>query len=300
MEIKDILFKVDRMILYSENKDLILEISKIDDESYFRQIMDGLSEDKKKNIEQIMLYLLFKDKNNGLGDWEKKIADNYNRYLDKCLDNDYRIYYNNEYCLELLNLAFGDEKVDTFMGRNLGKLDNYLVKKYNEMMELVYNKQVLSQEDQDFLVNNFLYYASDIGIYKDEMPDIVAFAEQYPIKDFNNFKNRCLYILYLLSLELMNIKKDAIIKFDDASNGNILGSCYHNDTKVKVVIYNMNIYYLKNIKEFLDKLFTFYHELCHVYQEDNSNKYDDETLQRFYIENEVIKNNYDFYIRPVR
>ena len=207
------------------------------------------------------------------------------------------IYYNNEYCLELLNLAFGDEKVDTFMGRNLGKLDNYLVKRYNEMMELVYNKQVLIQEDQDFLVNNFLSYASDIGIYKDEMPDIVAFVEQYPIKDFNNFKNRCLYMLYLLSLELMNIKREAIIKFDDASNGNVLGGFAHNDTKVKVVIYNINTYYLGNIKEFLDKLFTLYHELCHVYQKDNSDEYDDDTLQRFYIENEVIKNNYDFYIK---
>lgn len=193
-------------------------------------------------------------------------------------------------------MAFGDEKVDTFMGRNLGKLDNYLVKRYNEMMELVYNKQVLIQEDRDFLVNNFLSYASDIGIYKDEMPDIVAFVEQYPIKDFNNFKNRCLYMLYLLSLELMNIKKEAIIKFDDASNGNVLGGA-HNDTKVKVVIYNINTYYLGNIKEFLDKLFTLYHELCHVYQKDNSDEYDDDTLQRFYIENEVIKNNYDFYIK---
>lgn len=285
------------MILYFENKGLLQDMIKEQGESCFSDMMNGLSKEKRKDLEQIMLYLITKETEGCLEEWEKKFVEKYNLYLDGLLKEDFRVYYNNEYCLVLLDIAFRDDSVNTFFGRDLRELDQFLVDKYEETIGLVYKNETLSEEDKEFLINNFISSAHDIGVYKDEMPDIVAYVERYPIEDIGDYRNRCLKLLYLLALELRGIKKDAVIKFESGRNCEVLGSCYEDKEGIVVVIYDMNIYYLSNVKEFLGKLFTLYHELGHVYQSQGLGNYNKEILQRFEVEEEVIRYDRKFYDR---
>ena len=132
------------------------------------------------------------------------------------------------------------------------------------------------------------------------MSDIKDYFKKYPISDLNSPRNRQLYLLYILSSRMLEFNCNSAIQFyeDSITNSNknqVLGSFYKTEDGIAFIrINNVDIYNMKTDKEFLEKIFTIFHELGHFRQNNMPEQYEN-NQEIIDMEKEIMKNNRQFY-----
>lgn len=311
MDLKQILKDIDGKIAYYSCVDLFKDMSKVSDINSFLQIMEQKKEMKTK-IEEGLIYLVSKKE---LEDFEYIFLDKYHKYLGYILEQDTREYYNNKYCSylfsKMLNNVSSEDDLDNakfINGKTLDYIDNLLVDKHNQLMQKVINEEELDDNDRKFLEESFLSTVFDGVIYKeiegkkDVIYDVVDYFSKYPIEDISTARNKQLYILSYLSSQLLQIKSNCAIKFVsdtiiDDKGKQILGGfgIIKEDSIPYIKISDLGIYSLKSEKEFIDKMFTLFHELEHFRQLVDINEFNDEVKKIILMENDMTKTHRDFY-----
>ncbi len=311
MEVKDILRDVDGKIAYYECVGFFKDMSKVSDIGYFSQIMKTKDE-LKSRIEEGLISLVSKKE---LEDFEIAFLDKYHEYLGYVLEQDVREYYNNKYCSYLYSNAWDSlsstdntDEVKFINGKSLSQIDNLLVDKHNELMERMGKGEELGVSDRKFLEESFLSMAYGSIVYKeidgekDLMYDITDYFTKYPIRDISNPRNRQLSILSSLSNRMIQIPSNCAIKFTsdtvvDGRGGRVLG-CFGivRDSGVPCIQINgLDIYELQTEKEFLEKMFTLFHELGHFRQQVEFNEFTDEVKKIILMENDMVETHRSFY-----
>ncbi|MBQ8681522.1 MAG: hypothetical protein IJ509_01240 [Bacilli bacterium] len=310
MEVKNLLKKIDGQILYLEYSNFYEDMSKITDENYFIQVMQTKKGEEKQKIEEGIIYL---SQLENPKDYEILFLEKYHRYLITTLEKDTREYYNNSYCNYLYsNLCLSliaTDNLDEFKfinGKSLTQLEYLVVDKHNQIMEKHRSGKELDNNDKKFIEESFLFIAYIDTVYKeaegekDLMYDIVDYFAKYPIKDLSDPRSKQLYILSILSSQMLNIPGNCAIQFStdtivDERGVKTLGSFgkLQEDGVNCIVINGLDIYELRTVREFLEKMFTLFHELAHLKQEYDD--FNDEFKKIIEMELYLIKNNKDFY-----
>lgn len=305
MEIKDLLRKTDRQIDYYENYNFYKDMSKIEDMDYFIKVMDSKNSNKLKIENGIIWMSLKEDKE----DFEIMFLKKYTKYLEMVLENDIREYYNNSYCSYLFENFWNSLKTEEdfkskkfINGKSFEEIDTLISNKYNEIIERFYKEEEISDEDKKFLEETFLITVYNDAIFKeldgeeDLMIDIVKYFKKYPIENINTPRKRQLYLLYLLSSKMLELPNNNAIQFYESFDKKVLGSYSKNKDGIAIIrINDLDIYNITTEKEFLEKIFTIFHELGHYKQDIEYDQYTDDIKRIITIEKYLAENDREFY-----
>lgn len=310
---KNILNDTSKMVAYALSFDFYKDMSKITDINDFSKIMNSIGCEEKQKIENGIIYLTQKRKKDDLKKYEVIFLEKYHQYLNYILEKDVREYFNNVYCSYLYSKEYGRlslidnyKNIKFINGKLVADIDSILVNMNNKIMNKVRKNEEIDYNDKMFLEENFLFKAFHSVVYKenngenDLMYDIVDYFNKYPIKDLSTPRNMQLSILYVLSNEMIKMPSNSAIEFSTEytystiSKTNILGFYTNILNGVPMIRVNgLDVYDLRTETEFLEKLFTMFHELGHFRQE--IEKFNDELKNVIEMEKYLIKYDSLFY-----
>lgn len=296
--INDVIKKTDLLLDYFEVKDLIEKISNEDNDFEF----ESLESKVLNKIESSTLYLYEKkDKNNDEINFLKK----YNKYISKLVEKDIKYAMNNDYCYNILytmydNDCSSDDIIDAF-----NSTLNSIFDKLNNELEKIENKILkgceLSSCEKNFFENNVLFVVNKELIEYSDNEIILKYFDKFQF-DFDNYKNRQLYLIWIILKITAEFGKKICIIFDDSieiEKNKYLTSGHIGklpDGRRVIKINNTSIYNIKYNYDFYNLLFVVFHELGHLNQDVNFDKYSDNSKKIINMENELKNLNRDFYL----
>lgn len=317
--LKHFIKDIEAKIPYLENLDFYKKMSEISDITQFSEMMD-LQNDKKTGIEQGIIYMSSKEK---LEDFEIKFLDKYHKYIISNIEKDVRVYHTNKYCSYLVSSLwdrlYSKEEIDTsteeksniikfINGKTLNQINELLVEKHEQLLENIRNNEEIDKNDKDFLEEFYLSIVYDRTVYKeydgdkDVMYDIVDYFDKYPVNDINSPRNKQLHLLSILSKRMIEIPKNCAIQFQNENIYNedgkeTFGSFgrFENSGIYCIEINALDTYNLQTEQDFLEKIFTLFHEFGHFIQEIRIEDYVDEIKELILMEKSILKHNRDFY-----
>ena len=308
--VKDAIRTIDFALIRCQYSDFYNDMSKVEDLNYFQQIIEQKNDEEKQKIEDGVIYLSTLTQKNQLNDYEILFLKKYHKYLINILEKDVRKYFNDKYCKYLYYKVWNSIKTEQeseetkfINGKSIKDIEMLLVDKYNKLMENVENGSDLENEDKKFIEEIFLAMAFNSIIYKeydgekDFMYDIVEFFKQYPIRGLSTNRDRQLNILSILASRMIDTPYNCGFSFDTdykkSNDDNItLGTFFKAPNGISYIkINDMNEIF--DEKEYLEKVFTIFHELGHLSQE--YDKFNDEFKQVIEIEKYLLKNDREFY-----
>ncbi len=182
---------------------------------------------------------------------------------------------------------------------------NLIVHRHNQLIGKIDDNQEIESSDRYFLENHFLLrFYGDVEYKgfnreKDFMSDVVKYFSKYPIENLCNYRNRQLYILYVVSKLMLNVSKNYELRFTTNFNEEetSLGLVVKFERTGICCIENnlLNIYYFETEDEFLSKMFLLFRKLRCLEQKLNLNNFSDEEQKIFLIEDDIISNYRDIY-----
>jgi len=313
---KNKLKDTDRLVAYAMSINFFEDMSQINDINHFIQIMQSKVNKEKQEIEEGIIYLTQKVKKENLKEYEIIFLKKYHQYLFLTLEKDVKEYYNNAYCNYLFSKTLNDlsshekpeaaETVKFINGKTISEIEDITVNEANSIMNKIRNNEEIDANDKKFLEELFLSIAYFSAIYKendgekDFMYDVVDYFNKYPINDLSTPRNMQLSILYNLSSRMINYPKNCAIIFSTEYTYSTINQKYtlgfYAKTSEGIPIIGINgldTYDLKTEKDFLEKMFTIFHELRHFEQENI--EFNEELKKITEMENYLIKNDREFY-----
>lgn len=299
----EIIDKANKVVRFWEYRPLIAKLSKIQNNNEFNDALNKIKGKEKKELEEAVIGLTYCDT---LSKEEQSFLNRYNDYCMQKSKNDIMEYLNNEYLKFLFINKSLEYHKDTnkkviLNGIKISDLQESLDKKYNEIIKKMDSEKLHSKEI-DFIIN---FYEVCVNYYEIEyndndglMSDLVKFFDKYSLDNLDLGMKRKMFILYSLSKELIKYPCNSIIRFVDYDSKQIRKLGYFvkiNDNTGLINIYRTNSIFTESEEEFIEILFTIYHELGHFVQEFDSDEYTDEEKRIIKMEKKVIHNNRKFY-----
>ena len=300
----EILEKVDRVLKSYDYEDMFKKLNSIEDEEKFFETLSTMDEKEKMELEEAVIGITDEfDFDEDVNSFYKK----YHEYALKSAKENILEYLNNNYlrflfCKEMVNMNKIKDYDNEVNGKSVWDIYYDLLEAYNNLIENKFTSKELTLEEHKFIKRFFLFIVFYDRVYKkhdgkkDLMYDIVDYFDKYPIKNYDNLEDRQLYILYILSKQLIIVDIDSIVTFDRFYNeDNISSGGYFlklSDGRCLINISNLN---MNNEKEMYENIFTVFHELGHLMQRVNNDKYPVGIQELFEKEQYIICNDRDFY-----
>lgn len=301
----EIIEKADRMVKSAEYKPLMIKLGKVNSEKEFTDILMKMSAKEKKELEEAVIGLAYY---NNISLEEQKFINNYNNHCMKKSAEDKMEWLNNGYLKNMLLMKImeyrqSENKDIAINGMPIVDLHDSLIQKYNCLITEMTSRD-LNNLEKEFIINFFDMCSDCFAIEKfdndDIMQDVVKYFDKYPFDNLETAMNRKMYILYTLSKELVKYKCNSLIRFNGFDSKDLKFMAFFqklDDNTGLITINRMNSIFLGSEEDFIEKLYTIYHELGHFNQEFGIYNYTDEEQKLIDIEREVLKKNYDFYLR---
>ena len=301
----EIIEKANKMIKKSNYESLIIEMSRINDIKEFSDILNSMTEEDKKDFEDAVIGLTYYET---MTPEEKLFLEKYENYCFDKATNDSKYYFNNRYLrflyINKVSEYISDSSKEVKMnGIDMLNLMDNINNEYNNLIQKM-NVEDLNDNDKKFIKNFFDvcsdYFAIEKSDDNDIMHDVVKFFDEYPLENLETPENKKMHILYTLSKELIKYDCNSLIRFNnyDAVNSKEMAFFKKIDENTGIININrMNSIFLGSDKEFIEKLFTIYHELGHFEREFGIRKYTSEEKELIDMELNMIRVNRDFYLK---
>ena len=301
--------KIDRILKSSNYKPIFLILNDIDNDYVLSSVLDDMKENDKEELEEGIIGLTLREE---ISKEEKNFLNKYKRFVMNKANKNNMEYLNNNYLSFLYHKEFEkiakDKNYDSQINqKSIWDIYQELCDKFNEISAKLKNNTELTNEEHKFFkkfILSAVFYNTINKKYEGEndiMYDVVEYFDKYPITKFDNVENRQLYILYILSKQLLQIDVDSVVTFDryhDEEDIRCNGFFKKiNDGRYQINISNLDDIYLKDEKTMFESLFTIFHELGHLMQEINKDSYPDEIQELFEWERYIINNDNGFYKR---
>lgn len=238
-------------------------------------------------------------------DFQIRFLEKYKKYIKRILNENVMEYFNNNYisycfCKEWSMHSNENDFKTLFYGKPMNVIFESLDKKYDELKDKIKNKKLLTTEEKNFFENVILNFTINGSISDDSYDDIIEYFNLYPINNIEDLRNRQLYFIYIASKKIKEINPLCELSFDvntdlegiEKDTLGLLSSTL--DGKLGITINYMDIYSINSEKKFYEHLFTLLHEIGHLKQTIIK---DEETRNFYNMENFIIAENLDFYIK---
>lgn len=290
-DVNNLLYKTDLEIAYLELKDFLNSLSNKTD----KEFVDAIKKKDKEKIELAFAYL--KDKEN-LSENDSIIINKYNNYILDLMNNDIKSAMNNMYFVSLLSYADINDK--EILGMSIDDIMKKIYQNINIIFDKIKKGEEISEQENEFCRNTLLYVVVYHHIDSKDINEINDYFTKYKVTSINNVKNKQLYLLSIVVRYIVNIGGEVCVSFD--AEEEIENNCITNgkfgklpDGRYIIVINGINLYNVKNDKDFYRRVFTILHELGHLNQDINYNDYREDEKYRMNIEKELINNEKEFY-----
>ena len=296
--INNVLHKSDRMLNYYEIQDIIDKLVKLDDIKTTDAI-NNLETKIQKKLENAMIYLY--DKKDKTKD-ELILLDKYNNYVLNEINKDGKKIMNNSYFSFVLSIIEQSDN-KTVLGKNLDDIINIFDNELDNISKKILNDKILSKEEQEFYENSTIFIAINSFIDSSDIQEINCYFNNYPVKNLDDNKNKQLFILFLLCKNIVEIGGNVCIKFNDDleidSNKFVTFGNFGRlaDGRYLLEINDIDSYNLNDDSEFYRLIFTIFHELGHLNQDINYDKYSNDDKRRMDVEKVFLNQDRDFYIK---
>ena len=299
--INSLLKDVNGMIDYYEMLEFISFL--VNEDAGFDKRINNLDNYMKEKMENAALYLYYKV--------DKTIIDieflnKYNKHILKLINNDIKNVLNNNYCYNILSLDYNkcdsDEDIIKIFNMSFKKIFNKLDNELDKISNKLLSGIELSDDEKIFYENNILFTVSNQIIYNEDNDEILKYFNKYPINNIEKPKNRKLYLVHMILKNSDLLGENICITFNDdieVDNNKVvtfgrIGKLP--DGRSIIEINNTDIYNIKNDYEFYQLIFTLLHELGHLNQDVNYDKYSDYDKKRMDMENKLRNIDSDFYL----
>ena len=301
--------RIDRILKSSNYKQIFLQLNSIDDDFVLFSMLDDMQEYEKEELEKAIIGLELREE---ISKEEINFLNRYKSYVMNKSSKNNMEYLNNNYLSYLYHKEFEkivkDSNYDSQINQeSIWDIYQGLCDKFNEISTKLKNNAELTNEEHKFFkkfILSAVFYNTINKKYEGEndiMYDVVEYFDKYPITKFDNVENRQLYILYILSKQLLQIDVDSVVTFDRYHDEEDIRSNGFfkkiNDGRYQINISNLDDIYLKDEKTMFESLFTIFHELGHLMQEINKDSYPEEIQELFEWERYIINNDNGFYKR---
>lgn len=301
--------RIDRILKSSNYKQIFLQLNSIDDDFVLFSMLDDMQEYEKEELEKAIIGLELREE---ISEEEINFLNRYKSYVMNKSSKNNMEYLNNNYLSYLYHKEFEkivqDSNYDSQINqKSIWDIYQDLCDKFNEISAKLKNNAELTNEEHKFFkkfILSAVFYNTINKKYEGEndiMYDVVEYFDKYPITKFDNVENRQLYILYILSKQLLQIDVDSVVTFDRYHDEEDIRSNGFfkkiNDGRYQINISNLDDIYLKDEKTMFESLFTIFHELGHLMQEINKDSYPEEIQELFEWERYIINNDNGFYKR---
>lgn len=166
------------------------------------------------------------------------------------------------------------------------------------MLKKIDNSIELTNKEKEFIENYFLSFSSNN--FTLPTSDILKYFEKYPIQNLDSFKNKKLYLLYICSKKVTELGMKCNIHFDGKEDIEDKCEGYFAPLDDGTMLININAiasYVLKDDESFFEQIFTIYHEIGHLKQKINKERFENEVKQVFDMEDVIRRENHDFYVK---
>lgn len=283
-ETSDILDNSDNMVDYYELKDTLLyaDFSRLDI--------------KNKKMENAMIYLYNKSDKSSI---EIDMLNKYNNYILKLVDNNKLNIMNNKYFRTIFRLEYQNNS-DCVLGINMEDLTNILDDILDSIENKINNSIELSNLEKSFYQNSIIFFSCNSYIDSSDINTIVNYFNKCPVVDLKDADSRKLFLISMIARNIKDIGCRVCISFNkhlEISNGNVTFGHFGKlaDGRYLLEVNNVNDYNIKDDKDFYKVIFVLLHELGHLNQDINYEKYSEDDKKRINIEKYLINNNKDFY-----
>ena len=289
--VNNLLRKTDLKLAYLEQRDFLNSLSSKTDEEF----VDAIEKNDKEKNELAFTYL--KDKEN-LSDNDDVILNKYNNHILDLMNNDIKSAMNNTYFVSLLSNADINDK--EILGMRVDDVIEKIYQNVDMIFAKIKNGEEISDIENEFCKNALLYAVVYHYIDNEDINEINDYFTKYKVTNFDDVKNKQLYLLGLATKYIVDIGGEVCVSFEEDEE--IKNNCITSgefgklpDGRYVIFIYDMDLYSIKNNKEFYRKVFTVMHELGHLNQDINYNAYGEAEKHRMNIEKELINKEKEFY-----
>lgn len=273
---------------------------KIEDSNEFKQVIENQNLEEIEKLENAIIYMHQASSNKNDIDWTKKFYQKYVKYLENKLNDDIFEYINNKFCLYLIfndGICHGTEKYNKVVfERKVSEIFEILDNSYDDILKKIDKGIELNNKEKKFMENYFFAFTSNS--YSLPTSDIFKYFQRYPLQNLDSFKNKKLFLLYSLSKKVKELGMECSVHFDEKDVVEKNSSGYFtilDDETLLININDVSSYEIKDDLVYFFKLFTIYHEIGHLNQETNLEKFSPEIKQLFTMENKIINENNNFY-----
>lgn len=274
----------------------IFDSSVITDFETFCKMIDEKNKNDKERFEKAIIALFKLIENGDKIEYQIVFMEKYKKYLNLKLENDPKEFYNNKLSWYILTTNYEGKSNDFDFIENKSKENkNKIEEELDKLIDKVNNNVSLTVSEKEYFENYILINALKGSINSDL---VFEFFNMFPIENTDTFKNKQLFLLYMISKKIYELDISSFISFHEDINyeSRTAGEIrYYSDGIPKIDIYEIDERIIKTDENLFDILYVLYHEIGHLNQKMNADSFSAELQETFEIERFIKNKNNKFY-----